>query len=226
MEMDKPQPAPRTFASSQGKTDTPKPAPRPSTSSQGKVDTPQPVPHRALSPRVVLPMDGVPIPAPTQPITGEPSATDFQRCRLCARYHALRVCPVFRAMHPQQRFLIARAQQFCTNCLALSHATSACTSNGNCRTCGQYLHTLLHRNDSSTSGRRLQPPARYPPRLARNIGSAFTGRRQHKAVPQNKHPIKRTTPRIRNITPKGRVTKRLVHEAMRTLKELKDALAA
>ncbi|XP_017481342.1 PREDICTED: uncharacterized protein LOC108370523 [Rhagoletis zephyria] len=102
---------------------------------------PTPAPRTSLRSKVVM----------TPSLEGEPSTgslrheEDYLRCRLRTRHHSLRMCPVFVGMKPQQRFLLARAHKYCTNCLALSHITAECTSSGRCRVFSLQHHTLLHR---------------------------------------------------------------------------------
>lgn len=165
---------------------------------------------------------------------------DYQRCRLCARHHALRVCHVFRAMQPAQRYLIARAHHFCTNCLALSHHSSECPSAGVCRLCAQRHHTLLHRKNTSqshpspaprsTSTRRstTSPPHKAVSNRARRPPSRGVKRNAYQQ-PQKFRQIKKvrhTANIVRNIAPRGRATRSLVKEAIRKLREMEFNLSA
>ncbi|XP_017472077.1 PREDICTED: uncharacterized protein LOC108363278 [Rhagoletis zephyria] len=113
------------------------PIPKPRASSSGG---PTPAPRTVQKPQQeAMVIDIVP---DTQP---DDEGADYLRCRLCARHPR----HVFRAMQPAQRYLIARAHHFCTNCLALSHHSSECPSAGVCRLCAQRHHTLLHRKNTS-----------------------------------------------------------------------------
>ncbi|XP_020712666.1 uncharacterized protein LOC110117577 [Ceratitis capitata] len=74
------------------------------------------------------------------------------QCLLCHRYHALRNCPAFRVMRPLQRIVVANAQGYCGNCLALTHVTEECDSLESCRRCNKAHHTMLHPSEPQTSG--------------------------------------------------------------------------
>ncbi|XP_017467458.1 PREDICTED: uncharacterized protein LOC108359893 [Rhagoletis zephyria] len=162
---------------------------------------------------------------------------DYKRCRLCAGHHALRVCPAFLGVQPQQRFLLARAHKYCTNCLALSHPTAQCTSTTTCRTCSLQHHTLLHRNGTPAARRTRANSAVQPPKRLdqTNKNAPQRGGSGRTSPPYNhtRHHPTRGNRKVR-FTGKGfqtagyrsKATKILVHEAMRALRELKDALAA
>lgn len=161
---------------------------------------------------------------------------DYKRCRLCAGHHALRTCAVFLGLQPQQRFLLARAHKYCTNCLALSHPTAQCTSTTTCHVCSLQHHTLLHRS-SMAAVRRTHPydPAQATKHRGRasqrgKVTSAATNAtavRQHatKTATENRT-VQCTARGLQTATYRGKVTRILVHEAMRALQELKEALAA
>ncbi|CAD7000973.1 unnamed protein product [Ceratitis capitata] len=68
------------------------------------------------------------------------------QCRLCHKYHPLRMCGAFRAMKPPQRLVVARAQGYCMNCLALTHTTGECDSPSSCKRCHKAHHTLMHQD--------------------------------------------------------------------------------
>ncbi|CAD6999026.1 unnamed protein product [Ceratitis capitata] len=68
------------------------------------------------------------------------------QCRLCHKYHPLRMCGAFRAMKPPQRLVVARAQGYCINCLALTHTTGECDSSSSCKRCHKAHHTLMHQD--------------------------------------------------------------------------------
>ncbi|XP_036339896.1 uncharacterized protein LOC118749215 [Rhagoletis pomonella] len=234
-----PKPAPRS--NNGGPTLTPRssssiPAPKPRASSGG----PTPAPRIVQKPQTeAMVVDSVP---DTQP---DDEGADYQRCRLCARHHALRVCHVFRAMQPAQRYLIARAHHFCTNCLALSHHSSECPSAGVCKLCAQRHHTLLHRKNTS----QAHPPPRSAPASAPRSTSARRSisapsksasyrlrRPPRNGVTSNayqqpqkfRHPkkVRHTARIVRNIAPRGRATRSLVKEAIRKLRELESSLSA
>ncbi|XP_017484887.1 PREDICTED: uncharacterized protein LOC108373499 [Rhagoletis zephyria] len=161
----------------------------------------------------------------------EDEGADFQRCRLCARHHALRVCQAFRAMQPAQRYLIACAHHFCTNCLALSHHSSECLSVGVCKLCGQRHHTLLHRKSAHS---KLPPPHSAP--APRRIEANRSHRRRRYNVTRNANQkskqlqhariVKRTANKVRNMAGRGKATRMLVKEAIRKLRELESSLSA
>ncbi|XP_039968239.1 uncharacterized protein LOC120780022 isoform X1 [Bactrocera tryoni] len=76
------------------------------------------------------------------------------RCSLCHRPHVLKRCTIFKSMKPAQRQQIARAHGHCMNCLADSHTTFECPTDGLCQYCQRPHHTLFHRFP-----RRVNPPA-------------------------------------------------------------------
>ncbi|XP_050338957.1 uncharacterized protein LOC126765284 [Bactrocera neohumeralis] len=67
------------------------------------------------------------------------------RCSLCRRPHFLKKCTIFKTMTPAQRQQIARAHGHCMTCLADTHATMECMSDGSCQYCHRPHHTLFHR---------------------------------------------------------------------------------
>ncbi|XP_036346468.1 uncharacterized protein LOC118755751 [Rhagoletis pomonella] len=198
--------------------------------------TPTPAPRALLKSKVVM----------TPSVEREPSPgshrieEDYQRCRLCTRHHALRLCPVFASMQPQQRFLLARAHKYCTNCLALSHTTAECTSSGLCKVCSLQHHTLLHRRSTSTV-RRSSPNAAVQP-LKRLVQPKLhspqrggSGRTPARSKHLRHHPtatnvenrrVRRTKEGLQTANYRDKTTKLLVQEALRTLQELKEALSA
>ncbi|XP_036346533.1 uncharacterized protein LOC118755829 [Rhagoletis pomonella] len=209
--------------------------------------TPVPAPRKSLSSRVVIPPTDVPHEGQRKADT----QTDYRRCRLCMRYHSLLTCPVFTAMQPQQRFLLARAHNYCTNCLALSHHTSECTSTVQCRVCGLHHHTFLHRNSGHQAAHSAAPNAAsnrhqskkkaraQRPRPPRNVNTTRTRHRSSTPAATNSPPvhrrnlvasgvedrtIRRTATGLRTANYRGKVSQLLVQQALRALQELQETL--
>lgn len=65
-------------------------------------------------------------------------------CGASSLHNTIRRCPIFLAKVGFERKSIAEKHKLCFNCLSKSHTSSSCTSQVNCRTCGQRHHTLLH----------------------------------------------------------------------------------
>ncbi|XP_067622472.1 uncharacterized protein [Eurosta solidaginis] len=127
---------------------------------------------RAAAPPSAAPRRTTPRPdtmAASQAPVSNPVAAHGVRCPLCCRPHELRLSAIFRGMQPTQRQQVAQAHGYCLNCLALWHATEACTSIGLCQLCDRPHHTLLHR------------PAR------RNVPVAPPTRHTRNNVPQRPH---------------------------------------
>ncbi|XP_036320512.1 uncharacterized protein LOC118735025 [Rhagoletis pomonella] len=193
-------------------------------------------------------MDSAPTPAPRTSLRsqvfvaasdrgGRPNL-DYQKCRVCARHHALRTCPLFRRMQPAQRYLLARAHNYCTNCLALSHATSECTSQITCRICALPHHTMLHRAPPPPQPHRrtTAPPAQTPPTPASRSNA-----KQNRRNPPTQAATHRYNPTAATITQprtvkcsatglhtaafREKTANRLMDEAIRALEQLKVALA-
>ncbi|XP_036340332.1 uncharacterized protein LOC118749636 [Rhagoletis pomonella] len=194
--------------------------------------TPKPVPRTSLQPKqpqrsdVGMTTDTTPAAQP------EEETTDFNRCRLCARHHALRVCQVFRAMQPTQRYLVACAHKFCTNCLALSHHSKDCPSAGICRLCGQRHHSLLHRKTALSKNSlqhhapasRKRPSAHRPHRLRRTALSSH--KHKHPHMRQRAKKINTTTQGIRITKANGKLSRKLLRNAIRKLRELENSIVA
>lgn len=130
----------------------------------------------------------------------------------------------FRAMQPGQRYLVARAHGFCTNCLALSHQRKECSSAATCRVCGLLHHTLLHR-----SSIRSKPPKQRP------VGNHRTqppkhrhGGRKRMQPPRQRRPTssRKKSPQSTTHAVNGNATKFLVQNAIRTLKRVQSSLVA
>ncbi|XP_067622492.1 uncharacterized protein [Eurosta solidaginis] len=204
---------------------------------------PVPTPRRSLASQVTV---------PTISPRNADAVADYRRCRLCMRHHALSTCPLFTAMEPQQRAMIARAHKYCTNCLALSHHTSVCTSRERCHVCGLHHHTLLHRETGSRQppqpGRHHRQSGRQAPteeeshqQSRRRVATHHRRRRQQQpARSPQRAPTAHPTPRrsieertirctatgLRTATYKTKVGKILIQEAVRALQELKHTLGA
>ncbi|XP_075162304.1 uncharacterized protein LOC142234981 [Haematobia irritans] len=66
------------------------------------------------------------------------------KCKMCNRFHALKVCPKFLWMTPRERKDLVLREVYCINCLARSHRFRDCRSPNMCRKCERPHHTLLH----------------------------------------------------------------------------------
>lgn len=74
------------------------------------------------------------------------------KCKLCNKFHALKVCPKFLKMTPKQRNVLVLKETYCVNCLARSHRFRDCRSRNMCRRCGRPHNTLLHPNYTNRKG--------------------------------------------------------------------------
>ncbi|XP_075150605.1 uncharacterized protein LOC142224702 [Haematobia irritans] len=68
------------------------------------------------------------------------------KCKLCNKFHALKVCPRVLKMTPKQRNIWVLREVYCVNCLARSHRFRDCRSENLCKKCGRPHNTLLHPN--------------------------------------------------------------------------------
>lgn len=86
------------------------------------------------------------------------------KCRICRESHALRVCPVFRKMKPQQRLQAVKRHRYCLNCLAHSHFVKECRSRERCYECLLEHHTMLHIHNSgrNTANKRGRDEKKKP----------------------------------------------------------------
>lgn len=86
-------------------------------------------------------------------------------CVACkAESHSLLVCETFLNMPLSNKSAFVNAKRICRNCLAVSHTLPDCKSSKSCFKCGRKHHTLLHREESSSSyinQNRYQQP-QYP----------------------------------------------------------------
>lgn len=73
------------------------------------------------------------------------------KCRLCKKYHPLRLCSTFMKMTIEKRLRAVILLKYCTNCLAHEHSGNSCMSNAGCHVCSKKHHTLLHFNETHTS---------------------------------------------------------------------------
>ncbi|XP_059222567.1 uncharacterized protein LOC131998431 [Stomoxys calcitrans] len=79
-------------------------------------------------------------------LTRRSRSPNVYRCKLCDRFHALKVCPTFLSMSPKQRNIFVLRETYCANCLARSHRFRDCRSRNMCRICARPHNTLLHPN--------------------------------------------------------------------------------
>ena len=87
------------------------------------------------------------------------------KCRVCSKYHPLRLCHKFQAMTVAERQRCVREKNYCINCFAHDHQVRQCRSKVRCKHCTKSHHSMLHvtlRRDSLIS-RRLERPAVQAP---------------------------------------------------------------
>ncbi|XP_073841417.1 uncharacterized protein [Musca autumnalis] len=65
-------------------------------------------------------------------------------CPFCHARHGLRKCRTFLQMTPDQKAVCVTVQQYCANCLGMSHQATDCPLLEGCRKCRQHHHTMLH----------------------------------------------------------------------------------
>ncbi|XP_075163926.1 uncharacterized protein LOC142236586 [Haematobia irritans] len=106
------------------------------------------------------------------------------KCKLCNKFHALKVCPKFLWMTPRERKAMVLAEVYCINCLARSHRFRDCRSPNMCQTCGRPHHTLLHASyhQSRDSQRRLRSSNNNLSQIRKPMKNASTNqqKRAHK----------------------------------------------
>ncbi|XP_069965740.1 uncharacterized protein [Bactrocera oleae] len=100
------------------------------------------------------------------------------RCSLCHRPHVLKRCTIFKSMKPAQRQQIARAHGHCMTCLADSHSTFECITDGSCQYCQRPHHTLFHRFP-----RRANPSTTQTSHRHRQQGNPVQRQRIHRPKP-------------------------------------------
>ena len=72
-------------------------------------------------------------------------------CALCHDGdHPLYLCAAFKAKFIEDRSSTASRLKVCSNCLSYNHFSQVCPSRRSCRECGKHLHSLLHRQRSSS----------------------------------------------------------------------------
>ncbi|XP_039968207.1 uncharacterized protein LOC120779974 [Bactrocera tryoni] len=104
------------------------------------------------------------------------------RCSLCHRRHVLKRCTIFKAMTPAQRQQIARAPGHCMTCLADTHATLECMSDGSCQYCHRPHHTLFHRFPRR-SVQSTHASQRHGQQRHHQHGNQVQRRRAHRSTP-------------------------------------------
>ncbi|XP_075144760.1 uncharacterized protein LOC142219877 [Haematobia irritans] len=75
------------------------------------------------------------------------------KCKLCNKFHALKVCRKFLKMSPKERNIWVLREVYCVNCLARSHRFRDCRSRNMCKKCGRPHNTLLHPNYAERKSR-------------------------------------------------------------------------
>ncbi|XP_059220655.1 uncharacterized protein LOC131995716 [Stomoxys calcitrans] len=111
---------------------------------------------------------------------------NIYKCKLCDRFHALKVCPRFLDMTPRQRNIVVLKEMYCVNCLARSHRFRDCRSANMCQRCQRPHHTLLHsmypeimsrqseQNVNQTNSRTANRPTKTQTKWVKNQRSNHT----------------------------------------------------
>ncbi|XP_070144938.1 uncharacterized protein [Drosophila kikkawai] len=98
-----------------------------------------------------------------------------RRCNLCSREdHPIRICPFFLEMNVNERTNFIRRKQLCLNCFSRGHQQRDCTSAHSCFTCHSRHHTLLHRDNPTTSVPRPSAPSSPRPAPIQRVSSFST----------------------------------------------------
>jgi hypothetical protein len=76
---------------------------------------------------------------------------DKLKCTSCGGDHFLMMCSEFRGMAVKDRYVFAKEQGLCWNCLIQGHRVGDCTSENSCSVCSKKHHTLLHLESSQNT---------------------------------------------------------------------------
>jgi len=90
------------------------------------------------------------------------NSSPVKHCPLCDSLHSLRTCKLFTEKAPNDRFLIAKANRLCINCLGSGHSSVNCSSKYKCQTCKRSHHTLLHFDSTASSSIASGPSSSSP----------------------------------------------------------------
>ena len=98
------------------------------------------------------------------------------KCRVCSRYHPLRLCRKFQDMTVTERQRCVREKNYCINCLAHDHQVRQCSSKARCKHCAKSHHSMLHvqmRRDSRVDRPAVSVPSvrKSTPRSSDSSGS-------------------------------------------------------
>ncbi|KAI5746445.1 hypothetical protein M8J77_003632 [Diaphorina citri] len=74
------------------------------------------------------------------------------KCCRCHKEHALYKCEDFLTLSPRDRYVFAKQQALCINCLGGAHKVNECTFKSSCAVCKLKHNTLLHFNVESKVG--------------------------------------------------------------------------
>ncbi|XP_075161972.1 uncharacterized protein LOC142234677 [Haematobia irritans] len=131
------------------------------------------------------------------------------RCKLCKKFHPLKVCPKFLWMTPKERKNMVLKEVYCINCLARSHRFRDCRSPNMCRKCGRPHHTLLHA--SYLQDGSIQRNTNPPTNLRRNSNV-------HRSTQNNnRQTVRSSTNNSESATFQSTTNQQLLSEAIRAL---------
>ncbi|XP_058987179.1 uncharacterized protein LOC131806656 [Musca domestica] len=81
-----------------------------------------------------------------------PRASKGSNCLICQNQrHKLYDCPRFKSFTPADRYKVMKRHHLCINCLRNDHEVKNCDSKRRCSKCNKSHHTLLHRDDITSS---------------------------------------------------------------------------
>ncbi|XP_058982769.1 uncharacterized protein LOC131804226 [Musca domestica] len=77
------------------------------------------------------------------------SYNDNYKCPFCHARHGLRNCRTFLQLPPTQKAVCVTVQEYCANCLGMSHKVADCPLLEGCRRCQLPHNTMLHALDET-----------------------------------------------------------------------------
>lgn len=104
------------------------------------------------------------------------TSTNKINCAFCNASHHTYKCFKFRNMSPNQRFNIAKTNNWCSNCLSNQHSTANCKSQSTCRFCHHPHHSLVHISRSSPTPNAIASNAASPDVTAATGAAGFADR--------------------------------------------------
>lgn len=96
--------------------------------------------------------------------------TEIKNNCLCGsnRHQHLYTCPPFLKLSPHERYNFIKNNNYCINCLSVTHKTSACTSKRNCTHCNARHHSFLHFKTNSLVNHQPAAPSHVEPKRQDN----------------------------------------------------------